>query len=348
MSDRFRKTFQMSRDLYGYIWRTSRSKQIGICILTMVLSPLMMVPLELQRRIVNQALPEGNIRLLVILGIVYLAVICLQGAVKFWLNMLKGTTIEGIARHIRFRIVRRTQRGKPTAAAEADSRARADLRAGTVVSMLAAETEDVSGFGGDAFGLPLLTGGTIIYVVGYLLWVQPAIAILAVVIYLPQALIVPITQYSINRLARLRIVNVRHLGGIAAGTNWTRRGHADGVFGASVINRIYKLRIGIYVRKYLLAALGNFLDSLGVVIVLTIGGYLVIHGATQVGTLLVFISGLDKVADPWDQLINFYRSISNTAVAYDMIRTQIDDENPSPVRPSEAVAEHCEEQPVVR
>jgi ABC-type bacteriocin/lantibiotic exporter with double-glycine peptidase domain len=214
--------------------------------------------------------------------------------------------------------------------------------------MLTAETEDVSGFGGDAFGLPLLTGGTIIYVVGYLLWVQPAIAILAVVIYLPQALIVPITQYSINRLARLRIVSVRHLGGIAAGTNWPRRGHADGMFGASVINRIYKLRIGIYVRKYLLAALGNFLDSLGVVIVLTIGGYLVIRGTTQVGTLLVFISGLDKVADPWDQLINFYRSISNTAVAYDMIRTQIDDENPSPAKPSEAVAERREEQPVIR
>jgi ABC-type multidrug transport system fused ATPase/permease subunit len=326
MSDHFRKTFKLSKDLYGYVWRTSRSKQIAICVLTTGFSPLTMIPLELQRRIVNQALPEGNVALLIILGLVYLALVCLQGALKFWLNMLKGATIEGIARHIRFRIVRRVQQcAEPTADI--------DLRAGTVVSMLAAETEDVSGFGGDAFGLPLLAGGTIIYVLGYLLWVQPAIAILGVVIYLPQALIVPITQYSINRLARLRIVNVRHLGGIAANEGQPRRASADRPPGSSLIDRIYKLRIAIYVRKYLLAALGNFLDSLGVVIVLTIGGYLVIHGATQVGTLLVFISGLDKIADPWDQLINFYRSISNTAVAYDMIRAQIDDE-PSPLEKS--------------
>jgi ABC-type bacteriocin/lantibiotic exporter with double-glycine peptidase domain len=98
------------------------------------------------------------------------------------------------------------------------------------------------------------------------------------------------------------------------------------VTGASMINRIYELRIAIYIRKFLLAALGNFLDSLGIVIVLTVGGYLVMRGSTEVGTLLVFISGLGKISDPWDELINFYRSISNTAVSYDMIRSQLDDE----------------------
>jgi ABC-type multidrug transport system fused ATPase/permease subunit len=256
MSDRFRKTFKMSTDLYGYIWRTSRPKQIAICILTMVLAPLMMVPLELQRRIVNQALLEKNVWLLAVLGAIYLAIVCLQGAIKFWLNMLKGKAIETIARHIRFRIIKRVPQS-----CEPAIPAGTDLRTGTVVSMLAAETEDVSGFGGDAFGLPLLTGGTIAYVAGYLLWVQPSIALLAVVIYLPQALIVPMTQYSINRLARLRIVNVRHLGGIAANANTPGSGRAARVTGASVINRIYALRIGIYIRKYLLAALGNFLRS---------------------------------------------------------------------------------------
>ena len=53
------------------------------------------------------------------------------------------------------------------------------------------------------------------------------------------------------------------------------------------------------------------------------GGYLVIEGRTQVGTLVVFISGLQRIADPWDQLINFYRSVSNTAVMYQMIRDRL-------------------------
>jgi ABC-type bacteriocin/lantibiotic exporter with double-glycine peptidase domain len=188
--------------------------------------------------------------------------------------------------------------------------------------MLAAEAEDVSGFGGEAFGLPLLSGATIVYVAAYLIWVQPAIAILAVMIYLPQAVIVPVTQQTINRLGRLRIRTVRSLGHLAV-----RDSRSDSLGktpGHTLINRIYRLRIRIYVRKYSLAALGNFLDSLGSIIVLIVGGYLVIQGKTQVGTLVVFISGLAKIADPWDQLINFYRSVSNTAVAYEMIRNKLE------------------------
>lgn len=317
MADPFRKTFRISFDLYTYIWTESRSRQVWICILTMILAPLMMVPLELQRRIVNEALQQKDISLLAVLGGIYFFTVCLQGIIKFALNMLKGMAIEGIARDIRFRIVERVRDSDGC-----EDGTGTDLSPGTIVSMLAAETEDVSGFGGEAFGLPLLTGGTIVYVVGYLIWVQPAIAALALALYLPQALIVPITQYSINRLARLRIVNVRHLGHIAAGI--TDSVVAARMTGASIIRRIYALRIAIYARKFALAALGNFLDSMGVIVVLTVGGYLVIHGETQVGTLLVFISGLNKIADPWDELINFYRSVSNTAVAYDMIRSQIE------------------------
>lgn len=326
MGDRLRQTFHLSRDLYLYIWRQSRRRQVFICVLTMILAPLMMVPLELQRRIVNEALPQKDARLLAILGGIYLGVVCLQGGIKFWLNMLKGMTIETIAKDIRKRIIDRTR--QQSGRTEAD----AALGAGPAASMLAAETEDVSGFGGDAFGLPLLTGGTIAYVAGYLLWVQPAIAVLAVIIYLPQALIVPVTQYSINRLARLRILNVRSLARIATSLSvWNR---VPSPSGSSVIIRIYDIRIAIYLRKYALAALGNFLDSLGVIIVLVVGGYLVIHGEAQVGTLLVFISGLSKIADPWDELINFYRSVSNTAVAYDMIRRPL--EGKPPFRPEAA------------
>ncbi len=50
--------------------------------------------------------------------------------------------------------------------------------------MLGVETEDISGFAGDALAVPMLSIGTILYVAGYLIWVEPAIAILAVVIYL--------------------------------------------------------------------------------------------------------------------------------------------------------------------
>lgn len=312
-SDRLQKTTVLSRDLYSFVWKESRSRQLVICLLTMLLAPLMMVPLEIQRRIVDDAVPTGNLNGLFWLCGAYLVVVLLQGTVKYLLNMAKGVTVEEIARDIRLSVVDSNRHPAH------DLPSSKTLAPGAVVSILAAETEDVSGFGGEAFGLPLLTGATILYVVGYLLWVEPMIAAFAVALYLPQALIVRMTQHSINRLARLRIINVRNLGRIVSGK-------ADRqVTGKTLIDRIFALRISIYLRKYALAALGNFLDALGPIVVLCVGGYLVMRGETQVGTLVVFISGLNKIADPWDQLINFYRSVSNTAVAYDMIRSAMNE-----------------------
>jgi ABC-type bacteriocin/lantibiotic exporter with double-glycine peptidase domain len=312
----FGPTARLSRLLYEYIWRTSRSKQIAICLLTLVMAPLSLVPLELQRRIVDHALLERKLDLLALLGGAYLAIIVLQGGLKFLLNMLKGAAAETIARDLRLKIMRRSVR-------EHKSEGRPDINAGTVVSMLAAETENVSSFAGDALAVPLLSAGTILYVAGYLLWVQPAIAILAVVVYFPQVVIVPATQRTINRLARLRIQLVRNLGHLASRLFRRSTDHRKRPAGSFLIDRLYRVRIWIYFRKYLLAALGNFLDSMGTLIVLMVGGYLVIQGKTQVGTLVVFISGLGRIADPWDQIINFYREVSNTAVMFDMIAQRL-------------------------
>src|SRR5437016_123466 len=137
----------LSQALYRYVWRTSRSKQIAICLLTMVLAPLSTVPLELQRRIVDYALGERNLGLLALLGAAYFAVICLQGALKYLLNMIKGTAVETIARDIRLKVVKKARSMRLPG-----THTVIDLNTSTIVSMLAAETEDVSGFGGDALG----------------------------------------------------------------------------------------------------------------------------------------------------------------------------------------------------
>ena len=278
------------------------------------MAPLSLVPLELQRQIVDHALVERKLDLLAMLGGAYLAIIVLQGGLKFLLNMLKGTATETIARDLRRKIM-----GRLVGEQKSDDRP----NAGTIVSMLAAETENVSGFAGDALAVPLLSAGTVFYVAGYLLWVEPAIAVLAVVVYFPQVVIVPATQRTINRLARLRIQLVRNLSHLA--TRLFRRSidHRERIPGRFLINRMYQVHIWIYFRKYLLAGLGNFLDNMGTLIVLMVGGYLVIQGKTQVGTLVVFISGLSKIADPWDQIINFYREVSNTAVMFDMIAQRL-------------------------
>jgi ABC-type multidrug transport system fused ATPase/permease subunit len=293
-----------------------------ICVLTMMISPLPMAYLELQRRIVDDALTTSNLNLLAVLGVLYFCVISLKSMLKYALNMTKGMAVENVARDIRRRIL-------PPATADKRGGNLADVTGATVVSMLSVETEDMSGFAGDAFAVPLLSAGTILYVAGYLLWVQPAIAALAILVYFPQVLIVPYTQHRINRLARLRIRLTRFLGHLATLPAQPR---SDRPVGWLSIDRLYRVRIWLYLRKFLISELGNFLASTGPLIVLTAGGYLVITGRTEVGTLVVFISGLQRISDPWDELVNFYRSVSNTTVLFAMIREKL-----SPVRA--AVAE---------
>lgn len=276
-----------------------------------------MVGLEFQRRIVDDAVGARNIRLLIALGAGYVAVVCLRLLLKYLVDIVKGRTAETIARDLRLRIMKGMQAIWPRRTNYSD-----DEKLGTAISMLGTETEDMSGFAGDALSLPLLTGGTAIWVVGYLMWIEPLITAIALILYVPQLLVVPPTQFTINRLARLRIRQLRNLSHLAI--HGPSRGHGRAqTAGQTFIDRLYRLRMRIYVRKFFLTELGNFLDSLGPIIVLIIGGYLAIVGETQVSTLVVFISGLQKIADPWDQMVTFYRSVSNTGVMYDMIRARL-------------------------
>src|SRR6185369_5294509 len=92
-----------ARALYAYIWKTSRTRQIVICVLTMIISPLPMAYLELQRRIVDDALTTRNLHLLALLGLIYFGVISVKSGLKYALNMAKGMAVEHVARDIRRR-----------------------------------------------------------------------------------------------------------------------------------------------------------------------------------------------------------------------------------------------------
>ena len=319
--------------LYRYIWRVSRTGQIHICILTAIIAPLSMVPLELQRRIVDEALTGHSVQLLALYGAAYLAVVLLQNGAKYVLNTTKGRVLEEVARDIRRKVFLMLENPR---AVDEWGRAIA-IDHGTTVSVLAAESENLGGFASESFSVPLLQAGTIASVIGYLLWVEPLIAAFAFLIYLPQAVTVPRVQNVINRLARLRTRTIRQLGHVAADSDDVppaeRRAHAE-----RLIDHAFQTRISIYWRKYFLTFLGNVLDALGPIAVLMIGGWMVIHGQTEVSTLVVFISGFQKIADPWDVLINFYRTVSIARVSYRLVADVLAETPDSPARPLPAHA----------
>ena len=302
----------MPKSLYGFIWQESGRQQVWLCLLTLLVVPLSTVPLELQRRIINDALGARNARTLLLLCGLYLLTILLQGGLKYLLNIYRGRVVESVIRSLR-NIIHRYCR--PTGDDTAPGHEFVDR--GGMVSMIASEAEDLGGFVGESISMPLLQAGTALSVLGYLVWVQPFIASFAVVIYLPQLVIVPSTQRVINRFARSHAKLVRKMGDHIVAEP-TMRGHPERRF-ARLVDQALDTRIHIYRIKYFLTFFGNFLDAIGPLGVLLVGGWLVIQGKTEVSTLVVFISGFQRVSDPFDVLVNFYRSQSNAKVQYRLI-----------------------------
>ncbi len=83
--------------------------------------------------------------------------------------------------------------------------------------------------------------------------------------------------------------------------------------------QIFDIRMHISWLKYFLKFFNNLLGHLGPLSVLLVGGWLVIRGQTEVGTIVAFISGFERISDPWCQLITFYRSVSNARVMYKLV-----------------------------
>lgn len=300
----------MPKSLFAFIWRVSIRKQVLLCMLTIVVSLLTTVPLELQRRIVDDAIHDRALGYLALLAIIYLGVLLVQGGLKYLLNVYRGWLVEDVARLLRHMIFDGTQKPDGHAA----------VKKGAVVSMVSSEVEDLAGFVGDSISFPLLQIGTAVSAMGYLIWVEPRIAIFAALLYMPQLLVVPLGQRRINRWGNIHARLLRKMGDTIVSSDLDRKGRPRHLRRfRRLVQGAFRTRISIYRVKFFLTFFGNFLDALAPLIVLSVGGWLVIRGEVEVSTLVVFITGFQKVADPWDQLLTFYRTASNAGVKYHLI-----------------------------
>jgi hypothetical protein len=73
--------------LYRFIWYLTGRDQLLLSDLTLVLVPLAMMPLELQRRMINQAIGDADARPLIGLAAIWMGVLLLQGALKYLVNL---------------------------------------------------------------------------------------------------------------------------------------------------------------------------------------------------------------------------------------------------------------------
>jgi ABC-type multidrug transport system fused ATPase/permease subunit len=341
--------YLMPRSLRGFIWQSSGWHQLGLCLLSVCLFLLSTAPLELQRRIVNDIVVGGQIHPILLLCALYAGLTVAEGLVKLTLNLYGSWVSETAVLELRRRIAKlsmlvseamatRLARQPITAPmlAETESDELPDEQAkieGMETSLILSEVEPVGGFIGISVMQPLLQGGILISVFGYLVFLDPKMALLNLAVFAPQLIFVPLMQSAINRRAKWRIATLRAVsGGVIAPSHERLGGEVDQVEADAVteigqagrVDHIYHLNMGIYKLKFSMNFLMNLMYHFGVVGVLAIGGWFVIKGETELGTVMAFVSGLAKVNDPWGDIVDWFREMTVTKVKYVMIRDAAD------------------------
>lgn len=303
----------LPEQLYRYIFSTTWFHQIPLLALTAAAFLIEVVPLELQRRIVNDAVKNRQYGAIVLLCAVYAGSVLLQGAIKLAMNIYRGWVGERAKRDLRRRVCATldgavADRGLPETQ-------------GTAVSMMVAEVEPVGGFVGTSISEPLLQIGILATVIAYIIHLDWWMAGAALALFAPQLAFVPLMQRAMNRRTGARVWVLRQIGtGLIARD---RLRDNEGCRDVARIDRVLQLNVGVLKLKFTMNFLMNLCSHLQVIAALLIGGWLVLHHQLEVGGVVAFISGIGRLTDPWGDLVNYFREASLTHVKYGMIAASL-------------------------
>ncbi|SLN15830.1 ABC transporter transmembrane domain-containing protein [Ruegeria meonggei] len=293
--------------LYKAIWRASAGRQIILIILSIAIAGLAAVPLEFQRDIINHLTSgDAGTERLILLGAGMLAVILLSLALKWVLGFRAGTLGEDMIRLIRQRLLVRSADLGETGET---------VRKGTMTTAISAEAEELGKFAGGAFSDPVVQIGTLISVIGYISSTQPGLGLIAFSMIVPQIIIVLMSQRKVNVFVAERVRILRSA---------TDRLTAEDINAVArdietQFDEIFETRRRMFLWKLSAKFTLSVINGAGTVGILMLGGWLVLQGRTDVGTVVAATSGLSRIQGPTAFLIAFYRQVSANRIKYELM-----------------------------
>jgi ABC-type multidrug transport system fused ATPase/permease subunit len=324
--------------VYRFILRHSLKQQIVLLILTLASFPFLYYSLDLPKTITNHAIngkafPQpflgvtfDQIPYLMTLCGIFLALVFINGGFKYYINTYKGQLGERMLRRFRYSLYLRLLRF-PTNYFQKTSSAQ-------IIPMITTECEQLGGFIGDAFVLPVFQGGQLLTIIFFMFMQDLMLGVAAVALYPIQGYIIPKLQRVVNQLGKQRVRTVRVVADrvqeSAAGlaeiqANDTVKLHLSHF--AHILGIIYDIRFEIYRRKFFVKFLNNFIGQLTPFFFYSIGGYLVIKGNLSFGALVAVLAAYKDLASPWKELLDFYQNKENSRITYDQIVEQFQPAN---------------------
>ncbi|MBV1895766.1 MAG: ABC transporter ATP-binding protein [Rhodobacteraceae bacterium] len=296
--------------LYTAIWRVSGSRQIVLILLSIAIAGLAAAPLSFQKDIINELTSHGlKTDVLIRLCTWMMLVILLSLSLKWVLGFRVSILGEDIIRLLRNRIYSGSKHDK--------SKGFAGIPTGTLATVISAESEELGKFAGSAFSEPVVQIGTLISVIGYIASTQPVLGMIALTMIVPQIILVLFTQRPVNNLVASRVRVLRQ------STNLITTTQAEGIVQEVLdeFDAIYETRRRIFLWKLSTKFLLSAINGAGTVAVLLLGGFIVIEGRTDVGTVVAATIGLGRLQGPTAFLIAFYRQVSATRVKFELLQS---------------------------
>ncbi len=273
------------------------------------------LPLEMQKRIINEAIRFGEIQMLFLYCGYYLAAVVIATGLKYLISALQNVIGERALADMRqalyhhiltlpLNFFRKTQPG-------------------LVVSSLVTELASAGNFVGMAIGVPVASILTLFAFAGYLIWLNPLLAGISLSIYPMVLILLPRLQQQANKANKRRVDKTRTLSGkIGEAISGIHEIHGNGSYRIEnrrydkMIEKLYKIRIVWNLYKFSVKSVNNFFSNLSPFLVFIVGGYLAIKGRLDLGALVAFISAQEKIYDPWKELIAFYQVYQDASVRY--------------------------------
>jgi len=263
----------LAPSMYGFILKYSLKQQIMLLLLTLASFPFLYYSLDLPKTIINQAIggkkfPQAllgfqldQIPYLMILCSAFLVLVCINGAFKYYINTFKGQLGERMLRRFRYSLYQRLL-CFPLGYFHKHSSAQ-------IIPMITVECEQLGGFIGDAFVLPLFQGGQLLTIVLFMFMQDPLLGAAAIALYPIQGYVIPKLQRRTNQLGKTRVRTVRQVadrvqeasaGLLEIQANDTVKLQLTDF--AHILGHIYDIRFEIYRRKFFTKFLNNFLGQL--------------------------------------------------------------------------------------
>ncbi len=338
----------MERGIFHYIIKNTLPQQFVIFALILGTLPIYYVTLDLPKQIINKvisAAPEvfpaplsflgisygmfSQMQLLIVLCGLFLGFVSINGVLKYVLNVYKGLLGEKTLHRLRGELFSKILRF-PRAHFKS-------LSHSELVSIISAEVEPLGGFIGDALSQPLYQGGLLATAISFIFIQDPMMGFAVIALYPIQIAIVPRLQKKVNELGRQRIHEVRNLSeGVTEAVNMVQEIQLSDAFDIECnrfgkkLDRILNIRREIYLKKFFIKFLNNFIAQLTPLFLFAIGGTLVLRGEFSLGGLVSILAAYKDMSPPWRELIDFYQLQQDARIKYEQIVVRFTSSKPAP------------------